>query len=197
MTVEKQLLAAATDTLGKDFNPLTGKMKRRLAENGSPVRVLSVSPNPEDHAVLRRILRGLPWAVLAVGNCKEAIGQLSREPVLLIFCESVLEDGTWKNILGHIRRDAHAPLLIVTSRLADEFLWAEVLNLGGYDVLAKPLDPKEVRHVFATASLSLMDAALMRSCINAFGEPVFISSVSSGDWASLVVEFASSKHLVP
>jgi FixJ family two-component response regulator len=32
----------------------------------------------------------------------------------------------------------------VTSRLADEYLWAEVLNLGGYDVLAKPLDKQEV-----------------------------------------------------
>jgi DNA-binding response OmpR family regulator len=159
MSAEKQPLVAATDVIGKDFNPLTGKMKGRLAENCSPVRVLSVSPNLEDHAILRRILHGLPWEVSAVANCKEAIGRLSREPVSLIFCESVLEDGTWKNILGYIRKDAHAPLLIVTSRVADDFLWAEVLNLGGYDVLAKPLNPKEVRHVFATASLSLTGPA--------------------------------------
>jgi DNA-binding response OmpR family regulator len=26
-------------------------------------------------------------------------------------------------------------------------LWAEVLNLGGYDVLSKPFDPVEVRRV--------------------------------------------------
>jgi DNA-binding response OmpR family regulator len=117
--------------------------------------VLSISPNMEDHAILRRILDGLPWDVSAVANCEQAIEQLSRQPVLLIFCESVLEDGTWKDILGHIRGDVHPPLLIVTSRLADELLWAEVLNLGGYDVLAKPLNPKEVRHVFSTASLSL------------------------------------------
>jgi hypothetical protein len=40
----------------------------------------------------------------------------------------------------------------VISRLADEYLWAEVLNLGGHDVLAKPLRQAEVlwvfRHVF-------------------------------------------------
>jgi DNA-binding response OmpR family regulator len=34
--------------------------------------------------------------------------------------------------------------LIVTSRLADEKLWAEALNLGAYDVLAKPFDRQEL-----------------------------------------------------
>jgi len=37
-----------------------------------------------------------------------------------------------------------APPLIVTSRLADDRLWVEALNLGAYDVLAKPFDRQEV-----------------------------------------------------
>ena len=44
-----------------------------------------------------------------------------------------------------------APWLIVSSRLADERLWAEVLNRGGYDLLATPFDADEVRHVLAYA----------------------------------------------
>jgi DNA-binding response OmpR family regulator len=43
------------------------------------------------------------------------------------------------------------PDLIVASRLADEYLWAEVLNLGGYDVLAKPFNAEEVRRVVGLA----------------------------------------------
>jgi len=35
-----------------------------------------------------------------------------------------------------------------------------VLNLGGYDVLAKPFNPEEVRHVCTTASLWLMQLAV-------------------------------------
>jgi len=34
--------------------------------------------------------------------------------------------------------------LIVASRLADDRLWAEALNLGAWDVLAKPFDRREV-----------------------------------------------------
>ena len=39
------------------------------------------------------------------------------------------------------------PNLIVTARLANDELWAEVLNLGGYNVLAQPFDQQEVYHV--------------------------------------------------
>ena len=42
-------------------------------------------------------------------------------------------------------------MLIVTDRLADERLWAEVLNLGGYDLLLKPFDPEEVLRVVNSA----------------------------------------------
>jgi DNA-binding response OmpR family regulator len=54
-------------------------------------------------------------------------------------------------MLEHISRLPDAPLLIVTSRLADERLWAEALNLGAYDVLAKPFDTAEVVRVVSLA----------------------------------------------
>ena len=39
---------------------------------------------------------------------------------------------------------ADPPLLIVAAHLADNRLWAEVLNEGGHDVLAKPYRATEV-----------------------------------------------------
>jgi DNA-binding response OmpR family regulator len=41
----------------------------------------------------------------------------------------------------------------VTSRHADDRLWAEALNLGAWDVLAKPFDPGEVVRVVNLACL--------------------------------------------
>jgi DNA-binding NtrC family response regulator len=42
-------------------------------------------------------------------------------------------------------------MLIVTSRLADDRLWAEALNLGAYDVIAKPFDASEVVRIAGLA----------------------------------------------
>jgi hypothetical protein len=43
------------------------------------------------------------------------------------------------------------PNLLVFSRLADESVWAKVLNLGGFDVLLTPLEPEEVLRVAFSA----------------------------------------------
>ena len=120
---------------------------------GRPTNILSISPDAEDHAALRRILDGRQWHVSSVATRWSALKQLSSERFSVIFCEKVLEDGSWKDILEHIGLYAEAPLLVVTSRLADAYLWSEVLNLGGYDVLAKPFNAREVTHVLTSISL--------------------------------------------
>jgi DNA-binding response OmpR family regulator len=56
-------------------------------------------------------------------------------------------------MLYHLSRLANPPNLIVSSRLADEKLWTEVLDSGGYDVLPTPFDPTEVSRV-TTAALA-------------------------------------------
>jgi len=53
-------------------------------------------------------------------------------------------DGSWKHLLAELSQCQPPPVLVVSSRSADDSLWAEVLNLGGCDVLAKPFDAKEV-----------------------------------------------------
>lgn len=125
--------------------------------------MLFISPTAEDHAALRQITSSLDWEVSIVTNFNEARDKLRQAHVSVILCESALEDGTWKDILHHIAESARPPRLIVTSRLADEYLWAEVLNLGGYDVLAEPFSEGEVSHVLTTISLSRAPAPATRT----------------------------------
>jgi len=48
---------------------------------------------------------------------------------------------------------ADPAFLIVASRLADNRIWAEVLNEGGHDVLAKPFHTPEVLQSITSACL--------------------------------------------
>jgi DNA-binding response OmpR family regulator len=56
----------------------------------------------------------------------------------------------WKQILTEVCQPAGIPL-IVTSRVADERLWSEVLNFGGFDILVQPLDLHEVARITKSA----------------------------------------------
>jgi DNA-binding response OmpR family regulator len=106
--------------------------------------VLSVSALDEDHVILRHIFSHSNWQLHCVGNVTEAVEFVRKTPVSVVICERDLPDGNWKDMLSALMIEEPAPVLIVTSRAADDYLWAEVLNLGGGDVLAKPFEAKEV-----------------------------------------------------
>jgi len=69
---------------------------------------------------------------------------LQHHEIAVILCERDLSQETWIDVLDHINALPNAPSLIVASRIADDRLWAEVLNLGAWGVLTKPFDRKEV-----------------------------------------------------
>jgi CheY-like chemotaxis protein len=115
------------------------------------ISILLVSPHQPDQTALRQILHHADWEIARVSGCQEAIRSLQSTCSSVVLCERDLPDGTWKDILDFAAQLPHPPLVLVTSRHADEGLWAEVLNLGGYDVLLKPFDRSEVTRVIGMA----------------------------------------------
>ena len=113
--------------------------------------VLLVSPFAEDHFRMRQILGGTGSRLWRACSLLGTRRLLHGQTVPIIVCERELPDGTWKDLLEFVKFRVRPPLLIVTSRLADERLWAEVLNLGGFDVLARPFEEREVRWALQSA----------------------------------------------
>jgi DNA-binding response OmpR family regulator len=74
--------------------------------------------------------------------------------------------GGWKDLLESTQSLSNPPLLIVTSRHADERLWAEALNFGAYDVIAKPFYPIEVIRIVSLACLRWRQRATTASSVN-------------------------------
>lgn len=108
------------------------------------VTVLSISPKEDDHASLQSILRHTSWMLIQADSLAAAIGVLRQHDVSVVLCERDLEPGTWTDLLDSAKDLMRPPSVIVTSRLADERLWAEALNLGAWDVFPKPFDGMEV-----------------------------------------------------
>lgn len=104
----------------------------------------------EDDGGRGSVFGQFPWQTDRAANFLEAIVHIHRSLPRVVVCERDLPDGSWKDVLEMARSLPGTPPVIVTSRHADDYLWAEVLNLGGYDVLRKPLDKRE-----ATRSISL------------------------------------------
>jgi DNA-binding response OmpR family regulator len=121
-----------------------GTAIEELVQPERTVTVLEISPFESDHAALKRIFSHSNWKLHISRTCSEAISLLKSKLIPVILCERDLPDGSWKDIVERTAQAANPPAVIVSSRLADDHLWSEVLNQGGYNVLSKPFNDSEV-----------------------------------------------------
>jgi len=116
------------------------------------IPILAVGGTEADQIALSEILArsaahlcpGSRWLLQTSPDLTSALSALRQQPVPIVICESDLGATSWRELWAQAVQLPDPPFLIVTSRLADEYLWAEALNLGVYDVLAKPFHPAEV-----------------------------------------------------
>ena len=109
--------------------------------------LLFVGAAEGDELSLGAILRDSDWRLHGTRNCQEALEFLDQHRISVVLSEAELPDGNWRELLNRMAKRSASPSLIVSSRLADDRLWAEVLNLGGFDVLMTPFETEEVLRV--------------------------------------------------
>jgi DNA-binding response OmpR family regulator len=130
------------------------EMPLQLAIGSGVIAVLSVSPIQQDHDTLARLLGHDQWNLYNALSLRSASAFLRAHVIPLVVCEHDLSPDTWTQLLDETRLLSIPPVLVMTCRVADDSLWAEALNLGAFDVLAKPLDRTEVRRVLTSAWLN-------------------------------------------
>ncbi len=108
------------------------------------IRVLAILPRLEDRLALADVFRRSKWHLDATETLHGSRTILAEGLHGVVVCDSRLPDGDWKNLLDEFASKHVITPLIVAARHADDRLWAEVLNLGGYDILQTPFQRKEV-----------------------------------------------------
>ena|SRR5262245_22923901 len=110
-------------------------------------QILYVSGQQDDARHLRQMLHELPMAIDHAESVEQARTKLRRRLVKAVLTEATLPDGNWLDVLKAAGESPGKPKVVVTDRQADARLWAEVLNLGGYDLLVRPFYEPEVRRI--------------------------------------------------
>jgi DNA-binding NtrC family response regulator len=126
---------------------MTDRAEKSIPSPEKTPAVLAVSPLPADRCQLREILSQGSWKLHEASTCREALALLRDHSIRVLLSERDHADGNWEELLNATARLPAPPKLIVFSRLADESLWAEVLNMGGFDVLMTPFEQEEVLRV--------------------------------------------------
>jgi DNA-binding response OmpR family regulator len=107
------------------------------------IHVLAVIP-AERTAEIERIFSHTHWQLHLAHSIQEAVQALRSLNVSVVLCEQHLPDGTWRNVVHETNSLSSGPLTIVLSATADSDLWRDILDCGAYDLLPRPLEPREL-----------------------------------------------------
>jgi DNA-binding NtrC family response regulator len=119
-------------------------MGMRYKSRSVEMTVLTVFESPASHNLLEFAVRRAGWSMIRAHSYETAHAILSVDAPRMVICEQTMGDRRWQDLLEVESVRTGSTLVIVTSGDTDAALWAEVLNLGGYDVLPQPFDELEV-----------------------------------------------------
>lgn len=120
----------------------------RYQPAASPVTVIVATPLTRDSQYLRQIARKHNLQTAEVGSYREALAAIARSGATALVCDESLP---WRDLLSYLADNCDPPRVVVVASTPPNTMWAEVLSLGGFDVLTKPFIDAEVARVLKMA----------------------------------------------
>lgn len=106
-------------------------------------RILVIDDEPAIRRLLDAILKRDGHETIVTGNGKDALSELSREPVDAVLLDLGLPDRDGLEIISAIRLQSAVPVVILTAR-HDTREKITALDLGADDYITKPFDADEL-----------------------------------------------------
>lgn len=114
--------------------------------------LLLLSSVRRDRRAVRRIFGDHRNRRFRLANsCVAGLPMIRSGDVAVVVCGRELPDGDWRMVIDEAGKLPVSPKVIVCTARVDAQFWAEVLNLGGFDVLLTPFEEDELLRVSAGA----------------------------------------------
>ncbi len=112
--------------------------------------VIAVEPSVNDLYLIQDYLSQDAIEVAPAANLQEALQHPAVQLASVILYDADASD-PWHEALKQLLRRQPEARVIFLSRLADEHMWIQMLNCGGFDLLVKPFRPMEILSVVGSA----------------------------------------------
>lgn len=113
---------------------------------------LLVSATGKDDLLLRKVLNEAGMHVRLAESCAEALQVMtSATPPSIVFCDALLPDGSWADILAFGDGAATKIPVIVVSRVVDVNLYINAIEQGAADFVVPPFYRQDLSHVLSCA----------------------------------------------
>jgi DNA-binding NtrC family response regulator len=135
-------------------NNSTPKIAQTNAKSVESQTLLIATIDPDIRAALAELLDNAGIKGIWVSSVKEVKALIVKQRIAACLCGFWLQDGTYREIIRHLRRERmDVPLIIVSAPACpQEFCdYLAAMNLGALDVLSYPYEQSEFERMLESA----------------------------------------------
>src|SRR5271155_1617761 len=100
------------------------------------IPLLIVTSRTEDVAELSEILRDTSWVLTDIPNVEEAGATLKAAAAPILLFDRDAGEARWQDSIKRLLKSRRNACVVLLSSVADQYLWEEVVQQGGFDLLA-------------------------------------------------------------
>jgi len=110
----------------------------------SRIGIVALLASDWDRQLLSRMAADQGWAVYFAATCSEAWDLLNRQEAPIVLCDRDLPGAEWRDVIQKMASAPRPVYAVLLSKVADNYLWNEVIQRGGHDLIATPLREEQV-----------------------------------------------------
>ena len=108
------------------------------------ISVLIITSRFEDEAELKELLRDTSWELEAVPRMEDAAAALKAAAVPMLLFDGDTAGPHWREKMKALAISKRNTCVILLTNVSDPYLWEEVVQHGGFDLLTRPFRKEQV-----------------------------------------------------
>ena len=118
----------------------------------SRLKILVLCAPLDDRFVLEELGKERSWELRFASSPQEGFRLVSEHHFELILCESDQPGYPWREVMDRLSASSPRSCILLVSSATGEYLWADILQHGGYGVLPRPLRKQSALCTLDTAA---------------------------------------------
>jgi len=130
-----------------------GRGNRQPGPEEPPLYIRGVCVGLEDRFLLERLAPENKWKLRFANSPREGFSLAAKQCFDVILCDRNQPGYPWREVLDEFSQTAPRSCILLLSPANDDYLWGEVVQHGGHDIVRRPLREQSALRAIETARL--------------------------------------------
>jgi two-component system response regulator HydG len=110
------------------------------------LKILVLSMSLDDRLLMEQLAKHHHWVLRFTHSPQEGFALASENHFEVVLCDRNQYGYPWREVIDRLAAISPQSCILLVSPLKEDYLWRDVLQQGGYDVLTRPLSEPAVLH---------------------------------------------------